>query len=91
GAGATPLRAGVLAAVFGDTPMPGQRVALDSPGSDAGDRLRDLLPVAAAEVRRRGWMQRPARSAGVLAGVIAVVAFGLALAALLITSVGTTP
>lgn len=91
GAGATPLRAGVLGAIFGDTPMPGQRVALDSPGSDAGDRLRDLLPVAAAEVRRRGWMQRPARSAGVLAGVIAVVAFGLALAALLITSVGTTP
>ncbi|MFX7764270.1 hypothetical protein ABTK05_21655, partial [Acinetobacter baumannii] len=31
GAGATPLRAGVLGAIFGDTPMPGQRVALDSP------------------------------------------------------------
>ncbi|MGC0368348.1 DUF2207 family protein [Microbacterium sp. SLBN-111] len=91
GAGATPLRAGVLAAVFGDTPVPGQRVALDSPGSDAGDRLRDLLPVAAAEVRRRGWMQRPVLRTAAVAGVIAVLAFGLALAALLITSVGTTP
>lgn len=91
GSGATPLRAGVLAAVFGDTPAPGQRVALDSPGSDAGGRLRDLLPVAAAEVRRRGWMQRPVWRVAVVAGVIAVLAFSLALAALLITSVGTTP
>jgi uncharacterized membrane protein YgcG len=91
GTGVTPLHAGVLAAVFGDSPRPGDRVPLDTAGSDAGDRLRGLLPVAGAEVRRRGWMRRPRWGMAIVAGMIAVVAFGLALAALLITSVGTTP
>ena len=91
GAGATALRAGVLAAVFGDHPLTGQRVALDTPGSEAGERLRDLPTAAAAELRRRGWMRRPTMGAAAAAGIIAVVAFGIAVAALLITSVGATP
>ncbi|SIR76996.1 DUF2207 domain-containing protein [Microbacterium sp. RURRCA19A] len=90
-AGATPLRAGVLAAVFGDHPRPGERVALDTPGSDAGARLRDMLAVAGTEVRRRGWMRRPQMRGAVAAGVIAVAAFGVSVAALMITAVGATP
>lgn len=90
-AGATPMRAGVLAAVFGDDPRPGERVALDTPGSDVGERLRDLSTVAAAEVRRRGWMRRPRMRAAVIAGVIAVLAFALSIVAVLVTSVGGTP
>lgn len=91
GTGATPLRRGVLAAVFGDDPVPGQRVALDTPGSGVGEQLRGLLPAAAAEVRRRGWMHRPHTGAAVLAGVVAVAAFGVAITALFVTSVGSTP
>lgn len=91
GTGATPLRAGVLAAVFGERPRPGERVALDTPGSDAGERLRDLLTVAGAEVRRRGWMRPPRMRGAVVAGTIAVTAFGVAVAALIITSVGAAP
>ncbi|MBQ9918835.1 MAG: DUF2207 domain-containing protein [Microbacterium sp.] len=91
GTGASPLRAGVLAAVFGERPRPGERVALDTPGSDAGERLRDLLTVAGAEVRRRGWMRPPRMRGAVIAGTIAVIAFGVAVAALIITSVGAAP
>ncbi len=91
GAGATALRAGVLAAVFGNDPRPGERVALDTPGTDAGERLRDLLPLAKSELRRRGWLRPPRMGSAAAAGTIAVVAFGLSVAALVVTAVGTAP
>jgi uncharacterized membrane protein YgcG len=91
GAGATALRAGVLAAVFGNDPRPGERVALDTPGTDAGERLRDLLPLAKSELRRRGWLRPPRWGTAAAAGTTAVAAFGLSVAALVVTAVGATP
>lgn len=89
--GATPLRSAVLSAVFGAQPRPGERVALDTAGSDVGERLRGFAPVAAAELRRRGWMRRPRAGTAVVAGAIAVVSFGLSVATLGITAVGGSP
>lgn len=91
GTGATPMRAGVLTAVFGRAPAPGARVALDTPGSDVGERLRALTATAASELRSRGWMGRPRMGVAVVAGVIAVVAFAVSVGAALLTAVGSTP
>lgn len=91
GAGATPLRAAVLGAVFGADPRPGDRVALGAAGSDIGERLRALSPAAAAELRRRGWMRAPRASTAVIAGVIAVASFVLAVTAVIMTAVGGAP
>lgn len=90
-AGATPLRAGVLAAVFGDTPSPGDRVVLGADRNDVATELQQLPTVAAAELRRRGWLEKPPPGPSVLAGGIAVAAFVLSVVALIVTSIGQPP
>lgn len=90
-AGATPLRAGVLAAVFGDDPAPGDRVVLGPDRPDVATDLQRLPAVAKATLRRRGWLEKPSPGPSVLAGGIAVAAFALSVVALIVASIGQPP
>lgn len=90
-AGATPLRAGVLAAVFGDDPAPGDRVVLGPDRPDVATDLQRLPAVAKATLRRRGWLEKPSSGPAVLAAGIAVAAFALSVVALIVASIGQPP
>ncbi|MDF2990776.1 MAG: hypothetical protein K0S37_1290 [Microbacterium sp.] len=89
--GATPLRAGVLAAIFGVGGRPGARVILGPDRQDVATALQALPPKAANELRRRGWTEPPRRRSSVLAAVVAVSAFVLSIVALILAAAGTAP
>ncbi len=89
--GATPLRRGVLTAVFGAEAEPGARVSLGSHNQDAATALHALPKAAAAELRRRGWTERPRHDRSALAIVLAIGAFTIAIATLIVAAAGTYP
>jgi uncharacterized membrane protein YgcG len=88
---ATPLRRGVLAAVFGADAEPGARASLGPHNQDAATALQALPKAAAAELRRRGWTERPRHGRSVLAVCLAIGAFAVAIATLIVAAAGTYP
>lgn len=88
---ATPLHRGVLTAVFGADAEPGARVSLGAHNQDAATALQALPRAAAAELRRRGWTERPRHGRSALAVALAIGAFVVAVATLIVAAAGTDP
>jgi len=88
---ATPLHRGVLTAVFGADARPGARVSLGPHNQDVAMALQALPKAAAAELLRRGWTERPRHGRSVLAIVLAIGAFIVAIATLIVAAAGAYP
>ncbi len=88
---ATPLHRGVLTAVFGADAQPGARVSLGPHNQDVATALQALPKAAAAELRRRGWTERPRHGRSALAIGLAIGAFIVAIATLIVAAAGTYP
>lgn len=89
--GATPLRRGVLTAVFGADAQPGTRVTLGPQNPDVATALQALPHAAAAELRRRGWTEPPRHGRSIAAACLAIGAFVIAVATLIVAAAGTSP
>lgn len=89
--GATPLRAGVLAAIFGADGVPGDRVTLGPDHPEISAALHALPKTAASELRRRGWTEPPRRGGSTVAALVAVGAFVVSVVALVLAAAGTAP
>ncbi|KQM39937.1 DUF2207 domain-containing protein [Microbacterium sp. Leaf203] len=90
-AGATPLRAAVVHAVFGDAPAAGQRVKPGPARQDVALALRRLPAAASAELRSRGWTEKQRPGTAILAAGSVVLAFAISVAALVLAAAGSAP
>jgi uncharacterized membrane protein YgcG len=87
----TPLRRGILNAVFGADAQPGARVTLGPQSQDVAIALQALPKAAAAELRRRGWTEPPRHGRSALAVGLSIGAFIVAIATLIVAAAGTSP
>lgn len=88
---ASPLHAEVLTAVFGVGARPGARVELGPDRQDIAKALEKLPARAATQLRERGWTEKQRLGLSATAAIIAPLGFVLAVLALILFSIGTTP
>ncbi len=89
--GADALHEAILGAVFGAHARPGARVSLGPERQDVAKALQRLPLAAASELRARGWSEKQRLGRSLAAAGIAVGAFVVAVLALILAAMGTTP
>ncbi|MEV7756236.1 DUF2207 domain-containing protein [Microbacterium sp. NPDC089180] len=89
--GADALHGAILGAVFGAHARPGARVSLGPERQDVAKALQRLPLAAASELRARGWSEKQRLGRSLAAAGIAVGAFVVAVLALILAAMGTTP
>ncbi|MEW1706405.1 DUF2207 domain-containing protein [Microbacterium sp. NPDC089190] len=89
--GADALHGAILGAVFGAHARPGARVSLGPERQDVAKALQRLPLAAASELRARGWSEKQRLGRSLAAAGLAVGAFVVAVLALILAAMGTTP
>ncbi|MFF7681947.1 DUF2207 domain-containing protein [Microbacterium sp. NPDC007973] len=89
--GADALHGAVLEAVFGAHARPGARVSLGPDRQDIAKALQRLPLAAASELRARGWSEKQRLGRSLAVTGVAVAAFVVAVLALILAAMGTTP
>ncbi|MEV7873820.1 DUF2207 domain-containing protein [Microbacterium sp. NPDC089188] len=89
--GADALHGAILGAVFGAHARPGARVSVGPERQDVAKALQRLPLAAASELRARGWSEKQRLGRSLAAAGVAVGAFVVAVLALILAAMGTTP